>query len=135
MTAFIKRWTGKHPTAYDFFFTFNDVSGKNLNWFWEPWFFNFGYADLAITSFHQQDSTTTINIKNEGGFPTPIYLRMKYEDGSEELIHKSASIWENTQSDFEISFKTKKAVQSVTIDHFYSPDAIRENNVLFEGIE
>ncbi len=129
MTAFIKRWTGKHPTAYDFFFTFNDVSDKNLNWFWEPWFFNFGYADLAITGFHQQDSTTTINIKNEGGFPTPIYLKLSYEDGSEKLIYKSASVWENEQSEFEVSFATNKALKSVSIDHLYSPDAIRDNNV------
>ena len=42
------RWAGKHPTPYDFFFTFNDISGENLDWFWQPWFFGFQYLDLAI---------------------------------------------------------------------------------------
>ena len=38
---FVDRWAGKHPTPYDFFFTFNDISGENLNWFWQPWFLGF----------------------------------------------------------------------------------------------
>ncbi|HEY6435904.1 MAG TPA: M1 family metallopeptidase, partial [Ignavibacteriaceae bacterium] len=47
MQEFIQRWKGKHPTPYDFFFTFNDVTGQDLNWFWKPWFFESGYPDLA----------------------------------------------------------------------------------------
>ena len=27
------RWNGKHPAPWDFFYTFNDVSGQDLNWF------------------------------------------------------------------------------------------------------
>jgi hypothetical protein len=32
--AFMDRWHGKHPIPWDMFDTFNDVAGKNLNWFW-----------------------------------------------------------------------------------------------------
>ncbi len=45
---YIKRWHGKHPIPYDFFFTFNEVTGKDLSWYWKPWFFERGYPDLAI---------------------------------------------------------------------------------------
>ncbi|MDZ7624803.1 MAG: M1 family aminopeptidase [Ignavibacteriaceae bacterium] len=48
LQEYISRWKGKHPTPYDFYFTFNDVTGKNFNWFWIPWFFETGYPDLAI---------------------------------------------------------------------------------------
>ena len=37
--AFIDRWHGKHPIPWDMFNTFNDVTGQNLNWFWNKWYF------------------------------------------------------------------------------------------------
>ncbi|PYO50551.1 MAG: aminopeptidase, partial [Gemmatimonadetes bacterium] len=36
---FMDRWHGKHPIPWDFFNTFNNVTGQNLNWFWNSWFF------------------------------------------------------------------------------------------------
>src|SRR5205085_6748736 len=48
--AYMDRWHGKHPIPWDFFFTFNDASGKNLNWFWNNWFFSHYYIDLALTN-------------------------------------------------------------------------------------
>ncbi len=48
--SFMTSWHGKHPTPYDFFYTFNRVSRKNLNWFWRACYFDFGYADLGIKS-------------------------------------------------------------------------------------
>ncbi len=48
LQVYIKRWVKKSPTPYDFFYTFEDVSGEDLSWLWKPWFFNFGYADVSI---------------------------------------------------------------------------------------
>ena len=31
-------------------YTFEQVSGQDLSWFWNPWFFNFGTVDLRINS-------------------------------------------------------------------------------------
>lgn len=39
LQEYMARWNGRHPTPWDFFNTFNNVSGKNLNWFWNSWFF------------------------------------------------------------------------------------------------
>ena len=50
LQAYIARWHGKHPTPWDFFYTFNDVSGQNLNWFWTDWYFKNSYVDLAARS-------------------------------------------------------------------------------------
>ena len=48
LQEYINRWNGKHPTPYDFFFTFEDVTKQDLSWFWKPWFFEYGYPDLAM---------------------------------------------------------------------------------------
>ena len=37
---YINDWHGKHPMPYDFFYSFNNATGKNLNWFWQKWFFD-----------------------------------------------------------------------------------------------
>ncbi|MEO6837077.1 MAG: M1 family metallopeptidase, partial [Ginsengibacter sp.] len=37
--SFMDQWHGKHPLPWDFFYSFNTVSGENLNWFWNAWFF------------------------------------------------------------------------------------------------
>ncbi|MEO8568355.1 MAG: M1 family metallopeptidase, partial [Ginsengibacter sp.] len=38
--GFMDRWHGKHPIPWDFFYSFNNISGQNLNWFWNAWFFS-----------------------------------------------------------------------------------------------
>jgi hypothetical protein len=35
LQEFAKRWESKHPTPYDFFFTFNEIAGEDLGWFLE----------------------------------------------------------------------------------------------------
>ena len=135
MTAFITRWTGKHPTAYDFFFTFNNVSGRNLNWFWEPWFFNFGYADLSIEGVYDKENKYFVGIKNEGGFPTPVFLKLLLEDGSTKLFHFSANIWEDGKKTTEVEINSNKKIKIITIDNLYSPDANENNNLFLVGTE
>jgi len=46
--AYMDRWNGKHPIPYDFFNTFENVTGQDLDWYIQPWFFDRAYADLGI---------------------------------------------------------------------------------------
>ena len=43
-----RRWQYKHPSPYDFFDTVEDVSGRDLSWFWRTWFFETWRLDQAI---------------------------------------------------------------------------------------
>ena len=36
---YIERWRGKHPIPHDFFNSMEAGYGKDLDWFWKPWFF------------------------------------------------------------------------------------------------
>jgi aminopeptidase N len=46
--TYIRNWHGKHPMPFDFFNSMNTGAGQNLNWFWQRWFFEDGYPDLAM---------------------------------------------------------------------------------------
>lgn len=94
LKLFTNRWKGKHPTPFDFFFTFNTVAEEDLFWFWKPWFFEIGHADLTIDKIDYTDNMKVIvHIKNLTGFPVPIHLTAYYKDGRKLDFEESMSVW------------------------------------------
>ncbi len=93
LQGYMDRWHGKHPVPWDFFYSFNDISGENLNWFWDSWFFSNGYIDLGIEEVEKAGENTIIELKNIGGMPAPVDLIITTEDGSVQKKHLSPAIW------------------------------------------
>ena len=125
----MNRWHGKHPTPWDFFYTFNDVSSKNLNWFWNNWFFSNYYIDLALTNVKVKGDNYSISIKNIGGMAAPVDVIATYEDGSSEKFHQTPAIWMNDQTQTTVNINTKKKVQSIRLDGGIYMDADVSNNM------
>jgi hypothetical protein len=63
---YIDDWHGKHPVPYDFFYSFNNASGKSLDWFWDKWFFGWSYPDLSIKKVVGSGAGTKFTIENKG---------------------------------------------------------------------
>jgi hypothetical protein len=126
--AFMDRWHGKHPIPWDFFNTFNNVSGKNLNWFWTNWFFSNGYIDLAIRGVTKTTSGYSATIDNVGGLAAPFDLRVTYGDGTSDTIHETPAVWEANQASTAVAISTKKVVQSVEMVNGIWVDADVTNN-------
>jgi hypothetical protein len=136
MTTYMDRWKGKHPGPYEFFHTFNDVSGQNLNWFWKPWFFEFGFPDLGISSVAKLENAVgggnkqVVYVDNIGNFPVPIHLTFAYTDGSTEVRHQTADVWK-TAGRKTVPFETiaGKTLQKVTLGGKTIPDSrIKDNS-------
>lgn len=51
---YMDNWNGKHPIPWDYFNSMNAGSGKNLNWFFNNWFYTNNYIDLKIGSVNQE---------------------------------------------------------------------------------
>jgi len=125
LVEFINRWRGKRPIPHDLFYTFNDVAEENLNWFWNPWFFEFAYPDLSIKGIENNE----IIIKNLGKLPLPIYLKITYDDNSLEEISKTARIWKNGESKVKIKLANSKQINKIDLnDIYFIPDVNRSNN-------
>lgn len=88
---YMKRWNGRHPIPYDFFFTFNEVTGKNLNWYWKPWFLKRSYPDLAVKKVLQKNDSIKILVEKVGDIPVPVYLKITGVSSVKE-INKTAAI-------------------------------------------
>ncbi|MEX2363615.1 MAG: M1 family aminopeptidase, partial [Balneolaceae bacterium] len=127
--TFMDRWAYKHPTPYDMFNTFEDVSGKDLNWFWRSWYFETWVLDQAVFEVTQDENEATIVISDHGKAIMPVDLTITLEDGTEIQERIDVDDWLKGLTDTSITIKTPSPVISVEIDvkQFY-PDMNRLNN-------
>jgi len=47
---YARRWMFKRPTPYDLFRTIEDASGRDLDWFWNGWFYSTDHVDIAVNN-------------------------------------------------------------------------------------
>ncbi|HEV3250970.1 MAG TPA: M1 family metallopeptidase [Puia sp.] len=125
---YMHRWNGKHPIPWDFFNTFNNVSGKNLNWFWNNWFFTNYYIDLGIEKLEKTKTGYAMTIKNIGGLAAPVDLQIKYEDGSSETLHQTPAMWIMDPKMAVINIPTSKKIQAAQLNGGIFMDADESNN-------
>lgn len=125
---FMDRWHGKHPIPWDFFYTINDVTGKNLNWFWNSWYFSNDYIDLAVKGVKAGPGGTTVTVGNIGGMPAPFDLLVKYADGTQDSLHETSALWERSPASASVALKSRKKVSSVAVLNGIWVDADTTNN-------
>ena len=126
---YIGQWNGKHPQPYDFFNAMNTGSGRNLNWFWQRWFFEDGYPDLGIAGVQQQNGEYAVTVEAVGTKPVPVDLVVTYADGSTSTLHQDVSVWENGNRTTLLTFRPAKQVQKLELRGTYVPDSNPANNV------
>lgn len=126
--AYIDRWHGKHPAPWDFFYTFNNVTGRNLDWFWNNWFFSNNYIDMAVSSVKKSGSGYTVAIDNIGGMDAPVDIRVKYSDGDSATFHQTPAIWEANQARATVNIPARKTIRSLDLDGGIWMDADTTNN-------
>jgi hypothetical protein len=126
--AYIDRWHGKHPIPWDFFNTFNDVSGKDVNWFWRDWFFSHNYIDLALAGVQKTGSGYSIAVQNVGGMDAPFNVIAHYADGSTDSLHQTPAVWEANQQRTTVTLPTRKTLSALTLDGGIFMDADTTNN-------
>ncbi len=126
-------WNSKHPVPYDFFFTFNEAAGQNLNWFFKPWFFETKYPDLSLAAVKLNDGVS-ISITNKGGLPLPVKIKFYYEDGTSELVYdKNADEWKDGKDRTLTIIKPKTNVKKIELGNTQIPDVnLKDNTVEFK---
>jgi len=126
--GYMERWNGKHPNPWDFFYAINDVSGKDLNWFWDAWYFSYHYIDLAIENVKTENGNTIIKLKNIGGMPAPVDISYTLKDGTKGISHVSPAVWSKDLSSTTVQLKDVKDISSLNIDGGIFMDADTSNN-------
>ncbi len=129
LREYANRWKYKHPYPYDFFFTFNQVLGQDLSWFWRPYFFEFAYPDLGIVSYDYTDGQLKVVVKNKGGLPMPVKLTITMPDGSAKTVERKMDVWKDTREvTITLPLETKPA--EIQLDDQLGADRHPEDNVV-----
>jgi len=127
--AYIQRWAKKHPTPYDFFNTIEDIAGRELDWYWGPWFFDLGYPDLAIGEIKEENGNKVLEVKRKGAFPVPVDITIGFSDGQEWTKRVSAEIWKDSKREYEVSIPGDRKIDYILLGGMMVPDAFPENNI------
>ncbi|MAL18986.1 MAG: peptidase [Balneola sp.] len=129
-TTFMDRWAYKHPTPYDMFNTFEDVSGKDLDWFWRSWYFETWTLDQSVAGFEQSGSEATITIEDFGNVVMPVDLTITFEDGNSMSTRVGVEDWMRGKRMTSTTIEAPSTITKIEIDadHYY-PDTNRQNNI------
>ena len=129
---YFDRWAFKHPYPWDFFRTFEDVSGRDLDWFWRSWYYETWTLDQAIGGIRVDGDRSTVFIEDRGRVPMPVPLSIHCRNG--ETIERTVPVDPWLAGRRQTSIEIECAVESVTIDPARDyPDVDRSNNTWEEG--
>jgi hypothetical protein len=130
--TFTERWAYKHPTPYDFFNTFEDVAGRELDWFWRGTLYETWTMDHAVQSVEQTDSGAVVTVADEGRLPMPVFLRATFADGRTVERRVGVQPWLNGKRSVEVQLDG--TVTEVRLDPDKTlPDLDRSNNTWSAG--
>lgn len=125
-----KRWQNKHPQPYDFFNTCNDVSGRDLSWFWRIWFYETWTLDQAIATVQVAGDSLEIVIEDRGLAAMPVPVTITRADSTVEERLLPESVWLAGGRRHTLRVAARPAVRRVEIDARSDfPDIDRSNQV------
>lgn len=132
MREYVRRWAFKHPYPADFIRTIEDVSGRDLAWFWRGWVFTTAALDIGIESVTQRaqggGNVARITLRNQGQQVMPVDLKLTLRDGTTRAVRLPVEIWYGGDR-YVAVLPTGSPVTAATIDgDGMLPDANPGNN-------
>ena len=105
-----------------------DVTGQNLNWFWNAWYFANGYIDLGISAVAPSGNGYSVTIDNVGAMPAPVDLEATFGDGTSAVFHQTSAIWAANLRRATVVIPSGKPLQSLVLNGGVWMDADSTNN-------
>ncbi len=129
MRTYTNEWMLKHPTPWDFFNTFERVAGRDLDWYWNPWFFRTTTLDQAIASVEPAPGGVRVTVRDLGGNPVPSYVVATTSTGQTVRATIPIESWLAGTRTASVVVPATGAVVRVELDpEMFFPDVNRRNN-------
>jgi hypothetical protein len=91
---YTRRWAFKHPQPGDFFRTIEEVSGRDLSWFWRGFFYTTAALDQSVESVKPDSAGgAQVTLVNLGDAVMPVELELGFEGGTTEVVKLPVEIW------------------------------------------
>jgi aminopeptidase N len=127
---YTRRWAFRHPQPADFFRTMDNLTGRNLDWFWRGWIYTTARLDQAIDSvLVPAAGRVRVVLMNRREMVMPAELKLYYEDGSNEARKLPVEIWLlGSRHSMTIETGAKRLVGLELDPRRVMPDVERRNN-------
>jgi hypothetical protein len=91
---YTRQWAFKHPQPADFFRTMEEVSGRDLAWFWRGFFYTTAALDQSVESVKEApDGASVVTLRSLGPAVMPVELELGFADGTKETVRLPVEIW------------------------------------------
>ncbi|HQR18219.1 MAG TPA: M1 family metallopeptidase [Gemmatimonadales bacterium] len=122
------RWQYRHPTPWDFFYSFEDVTGQDMGWFWRTWFWETWTVDQSVASVTPGPGGTTIVIVDKGLAPMPGEVKVTRSDSSAVLEKIPVKYWLDGHTSYTFTVPGAAVVRVEVDPEQKLPDVNRKNN-------
>ena len=125
MKTYFEKWKFKHPQPKDVKNVFEEVSGKDLSWFFDDIIKTTKQLDYSIEKISNSEDSLDIIIKNKGEIEGPVIISgiKNGESFNQQWI-------EGFKDEKNIQFKNQNYDQ-IRIDYYgYMPETNRQNNII-----
>jgi len=115
MNTFLTTYKYGTAEAHQLRLVFEKVSGKDLNWFFNQWYYGSGHIKMNVTyDFNTINKTVTVNVNQKGKtFKFPLSIDIYEETG--KTTH---NVWvENAQNSFTFSFNKMPKLINIDAKH------------------
>jgi hypothetical protein len=126
MQAYFNKWKFKHPYPNDMQAVFEEVSGQNLDWFFQDVILSAEQIDFEIQEVKRTSNQIRATIKNNSNIQMPVFVSTVDKNGKVLETFKTSPYIGRVQLYFD-----KRAVEKVVIDPYYIiPEYNRNNNTM-----
>lgn len=132
LSTYAREWRYRHPYPWDFFDTVERVAGRDLDWFWYPWWFETGTLDYAIVAVETAEpGSVRVTIRDLGEVPAPIPVVVTADNGAVTRADLPVELWtEDRLRTATLTVPVYGRPVRVQIDpDFIFPDVNPENNL------
>ena len=107
LSTYFERWKFRHPRPDDFFAIVNEVSGRDMSWFFEQVYRSSNVFDYGVQELRSDGSRTEVVIRRYGEAVFPVDVVTTFEDG-----HKIRERWDGV--DRRVIFTYDRASRAVS---------------------
>jgi hypothetical protein len=126
---YTRRWAFKHPQPADFFRTLEEVSGRDLSWYWRSFFFTTAALDQSVEVVKQVPSgAAQVTVANLGDAVMPVELQLTYQDSTTNQVKLPVEIW-YLGNRYVYEDRSGKTIVAATVNPDGTlPDAVANND-------
>jgi len=121
LTLYLKRYSFKTAEIHDLRLVFEEVSGQDLNWFFNQWFLSSGHPKLAIeTTYDAVGKKVNVNIRQQQDLNQfPLYrLPINIDIYSGGKVNRSAILLEKQNQTFSFDEDSQPSLVNVDAEKY-----------------